>query len=233
MNFFDDLDKLNKNKDDNFKELNNKIYNEHDFILSSYKNSEFFESLCNMCKYEKIPYNENGFTQENLDQITFISTNELKHTFFENVTSLDELQYFHNLKFFYNYSFNFCTKLKSVILPENTQKISMNLFSNCISLKEIKLPENFNEISYGAFENSYFLKKIIISENIKNIGDCAFSGCSSLKEIVIPKNIKNIGDFAFEHCFSLEKIIIPERFKNSIHSIFHKVDLSKVNITYI
>ena len=33
--FFDDLDKLNSNQDnDEFSDLNNKVYDEHDFILS-------------------------------------------------------------------------------------------------------------------------------------------------------------------------------------------------------
>ena len=48
--FFDDLDKLNKDKEDNeFSDLNNEIYDEHDFILSQDKNPEFFYALCNMC----------------------------------------------------------------------------------------------------------------------------------------------------------------------------------------
>ena len=233
--FFDDLDKLNQDKvNDEFGRTNANIYDEHDVILSKDKNPEFFEGLCNMCEeYDlNLPSNENWFTQKDLDQITYIKANKYSDTFFENITSLDELQYFHNLKEINTFCFGNC-KIKSIIFPENLLYIFKDAFHCCTYLEKVIFPENLEEIYDYCFYNCTSLKEINIPKNIKNIGDCAFSGCSSLKEIVIPKNIKNIGDFAFEHCFSLEKIIIPERFENSIHSIFHKVDLSKVNITYI
>ena len=70
--FFDDLDKLNQDKvNDEFGEVNGHIYDEYSYILSPDKNPEFFEGLCNMCKdyYPNLPSNENGFTQEDLNQI--------------------------------------------------------------------------------------------------------------------------------------------------------------------
>ena len=99
--FFDDLDQLNQ--DDEFGRTNANIYDEHDVILSKDKNPEFFYALCEFCKkyYPDLPSNENGFTQEDLNQITCLflnRTNENTKSYFENVTSLDELQYFHNLK---------------------------------------------------------------------------------------------------------------------------------------
>ena len=92
MNFFDDLNKLNKDLDDGFKEINSHVYDEHDIILSPDKNPEFFESLCNMCEdnFPYLPSNKNGFTQEDLNKITYIKTNKYFDTFFENITSLDE-----------------------------------------------------------------------------------------------------------------------------------------------
>ena len=161
MNFFDDLNKLNKDLDDGFKEINSHVYDEHDIILSPDKNPEFFESLCNMCEdnFPYLPSNKNGFTQEDLNKITYIKTNKYFDTFFEDVTSLNELQYFHNLEKIHNFSFYQCTKLKSVIFPKNLQIINT--------------------------------------------------------------------------CSSLKKIVIPEKFKDNMKNIFDKVDLSKVDITYI
>ena len=175
--FFDDLDKLNKNlnkedkENDEFGAVNGNIYDEHDYILSPYKNPEFFEGLCEMCKQEKIPYNENGFTQNDLDQITYLD--DIKG-YFDNVTSLNELHYFHNLEKIFGWCFYNCPKLKSIIFPEkNSLKIGVYSFSNCISLEKVFFPKN-----------------------IIKIRPYSFSYCTSLKEITIPKkfkdNIKNI-----------------------------------------
>ena len=97
--FFDDLDQLknnlnkNLNKDkvnDEFGDVNGNIYDEHDFILSQNRNPEFFEGLCNMCKdyYPNLPSNENGFTQEDLNQIKDIYSNIYGNSYFKNVISL-------------------------------------------------------------------------------------------------------------------------------------------------
>src|SRR5574344_394666 len=165
--FLDDLDKLNKNQDDEFGGTNDQVYDEHDYILSPYKNPEFFEGLCNMCEHYQIPYNKNGFLQEDLNQITLIDSDDNCRSYFENVTSLDELQYFHNLEIIEIYSFKSCKELKSIILPKSLQEINSNAFNKCISLK-----------------------KIIIPENLEEIYDYCFYNCTSLKEINIPKNIK-------------------------------------------
>src|SRR5574344_567022 len=218
--FFDDLDKLNKNLNkedkvnDGFGEVNGKVYDEYSYILSPDKNPEFFKGLCNFCKdhYPDLPSNENGFTQEDLDKITYINDSNSNNyiCYFQNITSLDELQYFRNLEEMPSWSFYDCTKLKSVIFPENLKKIKNNSFFNCISLKKIIFPENIKFIEYRAFENSY-----------------------SLKKIVLPKNIQKLDSYSFYSCTSLKEITIPEKFKYNMYYIFSDVNLSKVNITYI
>ena len=209
MDFFDDLNKLNKdNLDNEFSRINDQVYDKHDYILSPYKNPEFFYNLLNMCKKRFFPYNENGFTQEDLGQIPYIESNLFNSSFYDNVTSLDELQYFNNLKEIFGWCFYNCQKLKSVILPKNLQNISSNGFYYCRSLE-----------------------KVVFPENIQSIESNSFSLCTSLKELIFPKNIQFIDDYSFQECSSLEKIIIPERFKDNMKNIF--TYLSKVDITYI
>ena len=82
--FFDDLDKLNPNQDDGFNGINRDIYDEHDYILSPYKNPEFFYGLCNMYSYFD---NKIGFTQEDLDQITYME-NDFNAALARNPTGL-------------------------------------------------------------------------------------------------------------------------------------------------
>ena len=208
--FLDDLDKLNPNQYDGFRGTNDQVYNEHNYILSRDKNPEFFYGLCDMCEYYQIPYNKNGFLQEDLDKITFIKSDNDWISFFQDIISLDELQYFHNLEIIEIYSFKSCKELKSIILPKSLQEINSNAFNKCISLKEIIFPEN-----------------------IKFIGPGSFLDCENLEKIIIPENIKKISNGAFYDCSSLKKIIIPERFKNNMKYIFYEVNLTKVDIIYI
>ena len=167
--FFDDLDKLNSNQNDGFGEVNRGIYDQHDFILSPNRNPEFFKGLCNFCKdhYPDLPSNENGFTQEDLDKIIEIYINYKGVSFFENVTSLDELQYFHNLEKISPWSFENCEKLKSIIFPKNLKFIRKYSFSNCDSLEEIIFPKNISDIENFSFAWCYKLKKITIPEKFK------------------------------------------------------------------
>ena len=164
----DQLNKLNPNQDDEFGGTNDQVYDEHDYILSPYKNPEFFEGLCNMCEHYQIPYNKNGFLQEDLNQITLIDSDDNCRSYFKNVISLDELQYFHNLEIIEIYSFKSCKELKSIILPKSLQEINSNAFNKCISLKEIIFPENIKFIGPGSFLNCENLEKIIIPEKFKN-----------------------------------------------------------------
>ena len=158
--FFDDLDKLNQDKvNDEFGAVNRDIYDQHNYILSPDKNPEFFYDLCDFCKdyYPDLPSNRNGFALKDLNQITLINSDDNCCSYFKNVTSLDELQYFHNLEKIKIYSFKSCKELKSVIFPENLQIIhACDLqiihacaFSKCSSLKKIIIPERFkNNMKY-------------------------------------------------------------------------------------
>ena len=172
--FFDDLDKLNPNQNkedkedkvnDEFSDVNGQVYDEHNYILSHDRNPEFFKGLCNMCKDKEIPYNENGFTQKDLNKITFL---EDIQNWYSNIILLDELQYFSNLETIKSLCFYRCEKLKSIIFPENLKKIEYCAFGCTSSLKEVIFPENIQFIGENAFMYCISLEKIIIPERFKN-----------------------------------------------------------------
>ena len=171
MNFFDDLNKLNQGTEDKeFSDLNNEVYDEHNYILSLNRNPEFFKGLFKMFYDYKIYHkNTDYFLQEDLNKIFYIDTNPKYYgSYFNKVTSLDELKYFKNLKKIYSWGFSECRKLKSIIFPENLKIIHHSAFDRCISLKELIFPKN-----------------------IQIIEDNAFIYCNSLEKIIIPKVFKN------------------------------------------
>ncbi|MGN1087253.1 MAG: leucine-rich repeat protein [Porcipelethomonas sp.] len=75
-------------------------------------------------------------------------------------------------------SFENCTSLKKVSLPENENNILVSeigkyVFKNCISLPEITL-KGYWRVEEGAFLGCTALKKVIFNENVQEIGDYAF-----------------------------------------------------------
>jgi len=70
-------------------------------------------------------------------------------------------------------------------------------FDGCTNLKEIELPEDIAIIGERTFYGCTNLKEIVLPESIEKIGEKAFYECCKLESIAIPKNVKEIGDAAF------------------------------------
>lgn len=80
----------------------------------------------------------------------------------KSYTTFNELKLFTNLPAIYGNTFENCTKLESVTLPESIERIYYWAFRNCRSLRSINLPEYLNYI-----------------------GELAFGGCTSLKTVIV------------------------------------------------
>lgn len=89
-----------------------------------------------------------------------------------------------------NFSFNGCTTLTSMIMPNNILQIGHTYFCNeCTSLTSVKLSDNLNYIN-----------------------DASFYGCSSLTDITIPSGVTYIGGGynkgTFQNCISLTSVTV-------------------------
>lgn len=101
-----------------------------------------------------------------------------------------------------NISFNGCTNLTSMIMPNNILQIASQFFCNgCTSLTSVKLSDNLNYIE-----------------------DASFYGCSSLTDITIPSGVTYIGGGfnkgAFQNCTGLTSVTVkattpPSLFNNA------------------
>lgn len=106
-----------------------------------------------------------------------------------------------------------CTKLKSVVLPENLLSIGDDwnwdggVFANCSSLTDVKFKACGN-IGSRAFSNCSALKHITLPSDLKTIEQYAFASCNNLHSVDFPPMLERIGSYAFQNC-ALDSISLP------------------------
>ena len=99
--------------------------------------------------------------------------------------------------------------ISEVIIPEGVEEIGNWSFSYCSKLKSIVLPKSLKKIGISSFYECVNLEKIIILGNLEIIDDNAFYGCSKIKELNIPDSVIKIGESVFEYCISLSSLSFP------------------------
>ncbi|MDE7100219.1 MAG: leucine-rich repeat domain-containing protein, partial [Anaeroplasmataceae bacterium] len=96
--------------------------------------------------------------------------------------------------------FKGATSLSDVTLPETLIIVGESSFEDCSGLKEIELPDTVTTLEDYAFRNSG-LETIIIPKSVVNIGTEVLAHCSNLKDIIF-KN-KSLGDSMLLDCTGL------------------------------
>ena len=152
-------------------------------------------------------------------------------------------------------SFENCTKLSSIVLPNTLVELGTYVFSGCTLLNNIKMPSNpidiTNTFIYGSgyyndtknWENGIlYLDNYLIttnndllnqqSINVKEgtivIAINAFTNNGkNLKSIVLPEGLKIIGSSAFSSLYSLSQINIPSSVISIGNNAFGGTDLYK------
>ena len=124
-------------------------------------------------------------------------------------------------------TFNNCTGLTSVTVPESVTSIGQYAFSGCAGLTTITIPEGVTSIGEGTFYNCTGLTSVTISEGVTLIGSYAFSGCTGLASLTIPESVTSIDYSAFSDCTGLKVIDVKATTPPTIRSsTFAGVDKS-------
>ena len=91
--------------------------------------------------------------------------------------------------------------------------ISMWTFDGCSSLKQVDIPDSVTCIEDGAFDCCTSLTEVKIPNSVTSIGNWAFIGCRSLAKVEIPDSV-SIGDGVFRGC-SLKGLCLGSAFGGS------------------
>ncbi len=82
-----------------------------------------------------------------------------------------------------SFTFQNCSSLTSIVIPEGVTSIGSFTFQNCSSLTSITIPEGVTSILEGAFRGCSSLTSITIPDSVTSIGREAFYGCGRLTAI--------------------------------------------------
>ena len=107
-------------------------------------------------------------------------------------------------------TFNGCSALSSIVLPESLEKIEYNAFDDCSALKSIVIPDKVTYIGEGAFNYCTGLQEAYIGDGVTEIAAKAFAECTALKTVVIGKSIQRIGDQAFNTRSSWDQMTLEK-----------------------
>jgi len=106
-------------------------------------------------------------------------------------------------------TFQSCTGLTSVTIPNSVTTIGYGAFSGCTGLTSVTIPDSVTSIRSGTFQNCTGLTSVTIPNSVTSIEYVAFAGCTGLTSVTIPNSVTTIGYLAFGGCTGLTSVTIP------------------------
>ena len=136
-------------------------------------------------------------------------------------------------------AFQNCTALTSVVFEgDNLSKINLNTFNGCSALSSIELPESLEKIEYNAFDDCSALKSIVIPDKVTYIGEGAFNYCAGLQEAYIGDGVTEIAAKAFAECTALKTVVIGKSIQRigdqafNTRSSWDQMTLEKITVLF-
>ena len=109
-----------------------------------------------------------------------------------------------------NYTFDGCSKLQSIDIPNSVQRMGSYAFQDCSAMQSAKIGKGVTAINTYTFAGCSSLTDMQIGSNVKTIGTYAFNNCTSLANITIPKAVTSIGNYTFYGCKALKNVIMED-----------------------
>lgn len=145
---------------------------------------------------------------------------DLNQVFYNSgITSFNELQYFLSLTTIGSRDFYGCSRLTTIIIPNNVTEIAATTdwtgaFKWCYNMTSVTLGNKVETIGKDAFYHCSALASINFPNSLTTIGDNAFYACILPPVVNIPKGVTTIGDDAFHYCWGIATLTIPSSVKS-------------------
>ena len=116
------------------------------------------------------------------------------------------------------YSFENCTGLTSITIPDTVTTIWWNAFEGCTGLSNVTLPNSVTAIHRSAFRGCIGLSSIKIPASVTSINERIFYGCTNLSEIKVSVDNPVFADYDGIICDKAIKTVLccPEGKKGEI-----------------
>ena len=159
-----------------------------------------------------------GCTMADLGAVTAISYSDWSGT---SITSFNELQYFTGLTSIDNTTFEDCSGLTSIVIPNSVTGFGYSVFEDCSSLTSVTLGNQLEQIGNDTFFNCSALSAITIPATVTRIGQNAFAGCSGLSNITFVATTlpATIGGNAFLGVSATGNITVPMGSESNFYSL--------------
>ena len=106
------------------------------------------------------------------------------------------------------------TSLKSIVIPDSVEQIEGQAFAFCEQLSDVTLPKNLKSVGKYTFYMTPWYNSLQPDENGLTIYEnILFDVNEKSEKIVIPDNVRIIGSYAFDFCYDLTSIVIPDSVK--------------------
>lgn len=116
-------------------------------------------------------------------------------------------------------SFEGCSKLTDITIPDSVTAIDELAFIACSKLETVVMGNGVTTVGKEAFESCSSLDSITLSDKLESIPNMMFYYCSTLESITIPASVTTIGQSAFANS-GLTGIVIPDTVTTLGQSIF-------------
>ena len=128
-----------------------------------------------------------------------------------------------------------CKSLTTVILPTTSTHtyIGTSTFEECTVLTSINIPDYIVEINSSAFKKCYSLTTVSIPAGFTTIGDYAFQDCQALSSVTFRGDAganAKFGIGAFERCYVIGTVSIPEGVKTLGNCAFKHAGVSHLTL---
>lgn len=108
-----------------------------------------------------------------------------------------------------SYMFQYCSGLKSVLLPTKTSPIGSYVFRNCNNLRAVVIPNGCTSIGSYTFYGDNNMVYIVIPRTVTTFNSNVFNGLSRLRSFTFPPSMTTMTSGALQSCSSLERIKLP------------------------